>query len=236
MKTITVLILLIVLLFISCNNIDPKENSVILISELDTFYLGDKLIYVKKATKSDFDKLPTQILEYDYEKLDSNNLIKDSSVVKRKGDTLFFTISDNKIDTLIGGNRSDGDFYDKYFYLGYISDIGQYLAYFIGNEEECKMLIDSKTGDITIIDDEPVVSPNKKYFISRIELEIGGDYCGFDLYKNSHKPKLVGSRELKKWCPSEIKWYNDSTLLLKVSILDSEKNYVTDYLKLHWKK
>ncbi len=59
MKKITVFTILIILITISCSQPASKETQRSLVSELDTFYLGDKLVNVEKISKMYFDKIQT---------------------------------------------------------------------------------------------------------------------------------------------------------------------------------
>ncbi len=174
-------------------------------------------------------------------------LIKDSVLVKRKGDTLFFTVSDNKKITLINvpeitispnNDTSINDVnYAQYSYLGFNKDIEAYLVYGSFYEWVNFLLIDKRTGDTTVTCQEPTISPNKEYFIcGNSSLSYDENFNGLEFYKNSHKPILISSRYLEKWGPAEIKWLDNNSLLIKCDVLDSSgTNFQEQYLKLHWK-
>lgn len=233
MRMQTILFFLCGALIISCSEKkqDKPEIEKGPVSETDTFYLGDKLVQVEKATKAEFDKLDSIV----FDTSEVQNLLADSSSVKRKGDTLFFSISNNRKVTLVNNYADDDDTYVSYSYLGFMKDIDQFLVFGVYYEWYNYLLIDKQTGDTTITCGDPVVSPNKKYFIcGNADLEARFTFNGFELYENTHKPKLVNSRELGKWGPEMIKWLDNETMLARCSISDTAaKNLIrTDYFKL----
>jgi hypothetical protein len=233
MKKIPLLFLLITIVS-SCNepaktpNVTPVKA---LVSEFDTFYLGNKLIEVTKIEKIEFDRLTPS--KEDVKSDESFYLQKDSSLVKRNGDTLFLKTSQKTVTFL--NNKSEDDSYAQYSYNGYLSDLNQFLVYGVFYEWFEYFLIDGITGDTTMCSSSPLLSPDKKMFITgNDDLEAGFNFNGLALYKNSHKPELIGSRALNKWGPNSIKWFDNSTLLIECNVLDTTSaNYFrTDYFKL----
>lgn len=233
MRTTTIFLILSVFTIISCNQPSSKEIPKVLVSELDTFYLGNKLVNVEKVLKADFDKIitpATNSYEVEY-------LLKDSSVAKRIGDTLFLRVADRMVKFV--NDTSNDDMFLNYHYLGFQRDIGQYVLSVGFSEESIYYLIGSKTGDTTIPFGRPVISPDKKYFIcghdgmSYYDLDING----FELYKNSPKPELISRRELREWGPSEIYWVDNSTLLVECAVADTtqEDGSHEEYFRLTWK-
>lgn len=251
MKLKIVFAILIGLIMISCNTLNLKKASPVLVSELDTFYLGDKLIHVEKILKSDFDNLRTNGSIFNGTKLDSlraHYLMKDSSIVKEVGDTLFLAVANNKkvaltniplIAVSADNDTSIEDYYERYWYQGFNEDIEKYVVYVLLYETSHFLLIDKKTGDKSTFYNEPMISPNKEYFIcgaSNLRDEHDEDFNGLQLYKNASKIVLTASRQLKKWGPTEIKWLGNSSLLVKCDVLDSSQynNVKEEYFKLYW--
>ena len=227
------LILLIVVVgtLISCSA-PNKQPSKVLVSELDTFYLGGKLINVEKVAPSEFDKLPFQAFDSHSESI---NILKDSSLVKRIGDTLILNILGNKNVKLINVKNTDtlGDNNGiQYSYLGFNGEIGQYII-----KDARYTLIDAKTGDKTYTNDIPQLAPNRSFFICGASAAEYFEETSIAFYKNTHKPILIGNRNLKKWTPSEFRFVNDTAIVVKATVWDSTKNDDrTDYFKLHWKQ
>ncbi len=239
MKRTILFTVLIGLIIIGCSEPASKNSSKVLLSELDTFYIGNKLVNVEKVSKSDFDKLAAAVFVLESDSLEKIHLRADSSFVKRNGDTLFLKISNGRINKFINthdsSNKSEPDeSYEHFLYLGFRDDIGQCIVNFSGYEEYGYYLIDKKTGDETLMSTEPIVSPDKKCFINSYSTE---NFNGLELYKNTHKPELVGTRELTQWQPLEIKWFNNSSLLVKASFPDTamQDGFQEGYLKLSWK-
>lgn len=235
MRQFIVYFIFLVTILVGCNQSQNTDKTTIedTKSELDTFYLGNKLVHVTKVEKSTFDKLP----EFALKSNESEYLLKDSSTVKRTGDTLFFKISDNKKVTLIN-NNSDNDTYVNYSYGGLISDLNKYLIYATYYEWNNYLLIDPVSGDTTITAGLPIVSPDKKTFIcGNCDLLAGFTFNGIELYSNINKPELLSARELTKWGPTNIKWLDNSSLIVECNISDTTNANLQrqEFLKLTWK-
>ena len=235
MRQFIVCYIFLVTILFSCNQSQNTDKTAIedTKSELDTFYLGDKLVHVTKVEKSTFDKLPEFVLKSD----ESHYLLKDSSVVKRNIDTLFFEIADNKKVTLVNDN-SDNDTYANYSYRGLLPDLNKYLIYATYYEWYNYVLIDRVSGDTTITAGLPIISPDKKTFIcGNCDLVAGFTFNGIELYTNKNKPELVAIRELTKWGPTSIKWLDNSSLIVECNISDTTNANLErqDFLKLTWK-
>ncbi|HXB39586.1 MAG TPA: hypothetical protein VNZ49_03535 [Bacteroidia bacterium] len=240
MKNFSFFCLLLIASLSCCTNAEkPKETSDVslkkdsLVSELDTFYIGQKLFTVFPASKEDFDKIPEPVRCDTSEK---NNLFKDSAFVTRLGGTLILNCKDKETIVFKNNPKEGYEEYADYTYLGKIPDINQYLILGSFHESFSYLLVNPLSGDTTFICGEPVFSPDKKYFIcGNTDLIAAFVINGFDLYEiNGKKIKLVGRRELSKWGPEKIKWIDNSSLLIERSVLDTTKQEMTrtDYIKL----
>src|ERR1700752_336221 len=108
----------------SCKNSEkPKEEAVVsqkkdsLISEVDTFYFGNKLFSIEQITKADFDK----VAEYpDVDTSEKNNLLKDSAYVTPLGGTLILNVGKNNSETIVLKDVMHEGYEDNaaYTYLG----------------------------------------------------------------------------------------------------------------------
>lgn len=211
----------------------PKENVKSgLRSELDTFYFGNKLAHVTFIEKAEFDNLSSaDVLDTS----ESNNLLKDSSFVKRIGDTLLFILPNNGKTMLVDNDADEG--YAQYKYLGQKEGLDQYIVEGRFYEWFEYILIDKEAGDTTYIINEPILSPDKKNFIAaNCDIEAGFDYNGLQLFSNVDHPKKIAQRELAAWGPAKIKWLNNTTILIEGNTLDSLGQQKTEYMKVNWDK
>jgi len=225
------------LLLLSCGKEKPVENTEIesvrerlLLSELDTFYLGSKLVHVEKIEKSDFDEVDAAPA---IDTSETNYLKRDSDKVVRTGDTL--RIKTKAKDVLIVNNDSDTDEYAQYGYLGYNKDIDQYLVFGGFYEWHNYLLIDAKTGNQTVLWGKPVVSPNGKYIVSgNTDLVAQFTDNGIQLFESGNAPRVIGERTLQLWGPEEIRWSDAATLFVKANVADEKSPdlEVTRYFKL----
>jgi len=241
MKHISTLVaVLITLLFIGCQNDKKIENQEVtttpekaLISELDTFYLGSKLVHVEKIKKSDFEAVAaTTVIDTS----ETKNLLKDNALVKRVGDSLIIKTNAKDLVLLDDDNdEDDADSFASYSYHGFLENANQFLVLGTYYEAYDYLLIDRQTGDITHLWGLPVVSPNGKHIIAgNTDLVAAFTPNGIQLFENAPKPKLIAERELQTWGPEEIKWMDNKTLLVKASVSDpnSENLERPEYFKM----
>ncbi|MXN91386.1 hypothetical protein GR160_09105 [Flavobacterium sp. Sd200] len=195
---------------------DEPTDSKVLVSELDTFYLGGKIVRVEKIKKSDFDEADAPVA---IDTSEINNLERDSEIVKRIGDTLLFKTAAKEV-TLIN-NNSDTDEYARYTYYGYREDMDQFVVFGGFYEWHNYILVDAQTGDQTILWGQPEVSPNGKLIVSgNSDLTAQFTDNGLQLYQSTHAPKVLGEKILQSWGPEKIKWYDNNTLYIKANVVD----------------
>lgn len=199
----------------------------------DTFMIADKVFRLKEGlTKSDFDEL----VSFAFDTSEVRNLLKDSALVKRSGDTLTFKIANGKKVTLADNKNTDGDEYADYDYMGYLTDIKHFVVFGAFYEWYNYLLISEKTGDTILLRGEPVLSPDKKLLVSgNLDLVAGFTENGFELYSVENATlKLIGKKELSSWGPQELKWKNNTELWVERSVMDSvtAAHEYTDYARL----
>ena len=215
-------------------DVDPTETVYEnpLVSERDTFYIGGKLVHVEKIKKSEFDALKPTVIATDT--IEDQHLLKDSAMVRRARDTLYFKTAAKEV-TLVNDNNDSGDAYAQYLYCCYIKSIDQFLI--AGNYYESYdyILIDRQTGASTKLMGKPNISPDGKYMVAgNTDLVAQFTDNGLQLFKNTPAPKLVAQKILQTWGPEEIKWLDNKTLLVKASVSDpnSENLERPEYFKL----
>lgn len=101
------------------------------------------------------------------------------------------------------------------------------------------LLIDNGSGAITHTWGLPVISPDGHHFVTvNKDLLAGFTSNGIQLYKNKSSPKLLGEHLLDKWGSDDIKWVNNTTLVVKASVSDtiSENLEHTEYFRLKFKE
>jgi len=201
-----------------------------LASELDTFYLGGKLVHVEKIEKSAFDEVDAAPA---VDTSEVKNIQNDSDKVQRMGDTLQIKTAAKNV--FVVNNDSDTDEYAQYTYLGYNKAIDQYLVFGGFYEWHNYLLIDAKTGSQTVLWGKPVVSPNGKYIVSgNTDLVAQFTDNGIQLFESGNTPKVIGEKTLQLWGPEEIRWGDDKTLFVKANVADEKSPdlEVTRYFKL----
>jgi hypothetical protein len=219
-----------VLLFFGCQSsnkkgeaLNIKKDSLTLkplVSELDTVYLGERLIEIKKASGAGFNSYQADASKFDTSEV--YNLNRDSALVKRRGDTLIFKTAVKEVFLFNINDEEQEAGLSIYSYLGFDNDLDQYVVHGSYYEGSDYILIDKQTGGKTNVPGIPMASPDKKLFITgNVDLIAGFDFNGINLYSNTHPPKLLGSKPLNSWGPEEIKWVNDSTLFVKARVADT---------------
>jgi hypothetical protein len=242
MKTLYALLMLCLLLF--CCGKETKAPEPVatpqtqttekkLRPELDTFYLGNRLVRVEKASKHDFDRYP----ETPVDTSEAANLARDSQWVKRIGDTLAIKTDAREVLIVSNDNEEAEEDFAHYDYSGYMPKTGQFILCGYYYESYDYLMVDKKTGDITHAWGRPEVSPDGKMFITaNSDMMAGFTYNGLQLYNNTHKPVLVGQRELQHWGPAVVKWADNKTLLVKADVVvdneDTQTYERTEYFRL----
>lgn len=215
-------------------DVDPTETVYEnpLVSERDTFYIGGKLVHVDKIKKSEFDALKPTVIATDT--IEDQHLLKDSAMVRRAGDTLYFKTAAKEV-TLVNDNDDSGDAYAQYLYCCYIKSIDQFLV--AGNYYESYdyILIDRQTGASTKLMGEPNISPDGKYMVAgNTDLVAQFTDNGLQLFKNTPTPKLVAQKILQTWGPEEMKWRDNKTIFVKANVTGEQTpdDVIIDYYKL----
>jgi hypothetical protein len=210
----------------------PLLPTKILVSENDTFYAGNHLLYITDTSKAAFDGVfkPTDTSEI-------NNLNINKDFVTRRGDTLLFLLSNGKTKKLISTHYVEGmDSFTEYKYLGRIKSINYHVIFVQLYEAFSYLMINAESGKETTLWGVPSVSPNKKQVAaSCFDLQAGFVYNGiqiFNVANDSLTPKW--SRELTKWGADNIAWLNDECLVAEKMQLDSSQNAVTSHIKISW--
>ncbi len=219
MKGVFCIIILAMALY-SCSstsdNMDCTKSDIdtVKVSEVDTFILGNRLVHVERIDSAAFGS------ETNANIASTNSYSLNNGLVRKNGDSLVF-LCEKRIAILVN-DTSDSDRASRYDYIGYMPDIGKFLIHGAFYEWFSYLLIDRITADTTYVHSIPKVSPDKRTFVSgNADLLAELDFNGIEWHKNVNKPTLIGVRALSKWGPSEIKWVDNSTLLVEGFELDT---------------
>jgi hypothetical protein len=182
----------------------------------DTLIIKKKVYYLNKITKKDFAKIPTSMV------------IKTSTALKnvafQDSTSISFSFA-NGSDTVFTHSYDEGwGNYAVYEVKKDYTEINYWLVYVGLYEGDAMFLLNKQSGKVTWIYSEPILSPNKKYFITHsADLEAGYNSNGIQLFKIAGVDIVeLWTKDIDAWEPSEIKWENDSIIAIKQTYLDWE--------------
>lgn len=215
-----------IFVFFSCQN---KKAKVIEESDylsLDSFWNLDTLThndiyYPDTISEQEFNKTAGNTI-LDLEVIDDcENIIRNDSVLKIK-------LNHFKSIELIDKEKP---YIERYFYLRNIQPINSWLIEGLhGDEHAYLFLVNKNTGKMSTIAGEPIISPNKKYFIcSRSSCTDPSLIQFFKVDNDSVKEIWVKLSD--NWAATEMKWKNDSIIYIKKENICSNNHMIT-YQKL----
>jgi hypothetical protein len=196
----------------------------------DTFSLGNKHFTIQPLSRSSFKKQE----ESNYDSVEINLLAKDQRV-KRRGDSLLFTLGNGKIACLANNIRSESeDSHVAYFYAGYVPEINQYVAFAGYYEWSDYLLINASSGAARHVWGFPVVSPDKKHVICpSLDITVGFNENGLQLLTyQGDSLAFVGQATFKDWGFGQMKWLDNKTIEAEHVSVDQQMNETTKPVKL----
>lgn len=227
-------------LFSGCTKVEKEEVEKIpdLVGSQvgeSVFRMGDKTFTVEPSTKVEFEQYK-KIL---FDTLEANNLKRDAEYVKRVGDTLLFKLENGKFTKLINNPNQEADNYAHYDFMGRMPEINQSVVLGTFYEWYNYYLINHYTGDTTVLSGYPEVSPDHRFIVSgNSDLVAGFTFNGLEFYQMDNKKlKIIDTKQLGTWGPSELFWANNSTLVVQRDLIDTTQESMqrTDYIKLRIK-
>ncbi|MBI2723180.1 MAG: hypothetical protein HYX39_13485 [Bacteroidetes bacterium] len=228
-------IILLFLSFLSCTHEDKTNNEFYseetVYGKMDTLKIGDQIYNYR--TSNDTNTLFKKLNLPD----STDNIFVDNckEFVTRKADSLFFKCDNGKIIKLVNDRGED---YTVFLFVEYNHDINYYVVNQYQMESQNFILINKITGEPLKAISYPVVSPNANYFVcANSDLEAGFDVNGIEIYRKKNKAyQLAGLREFKDWGPDQLKWKNDTTLIIKGLQRSGEANkFVKVYKEIYFK-
>jgi hypothetical protein len=158
------------------------------------------------------DDLAAVARENAYEQLEKDSgifyFMHDSTLVLKfiNGETKSFT--DNK--------NGQGEDYIEYQYQGQVGNTGYSLMIISGDEYYGHTMINDTTGEETDLWDSPVLSPENDLIAAAYEQNaMDGIPGGIQLWNCKNGLMNIFEMRCNKWSPAEIKWIDDTTVLIK---------------------
>ena len=184
--------------------------SVLDIKKIKVYELGDTIV-----------SLPDQSFSAD--SISEKDFLKQDSRVSRVKDGLLFTLSNGETKLLKENKTTEGDDYAAYSFQQALDDIGQWLVAGSYYESYDYILVDQEDGTETRLWGYPILSPDKKNFLtSSVDLEAGFVPNGFQLWSvEEKKPVKVYEVNLADWGFTNMIWTNDNHIIAEQTIRDS---------------
>ena len=173
-------------------------------------------ISISFATREEFKKAKNHY---------KDQLIEDTLQIMKINGVITLPIRKTEIPSIIfTDSLVDGEEHREFDYLGHYPNLDMYLVSgSFWEHYEC-YLVNKKTGEISVIWNEPIISPSSEY-LANLSLPYGleGVPNGIQIWKyNQNEKKLTNWLELDQqiWAPEDLVWENDQTILLKVFSVD----------------
>ena len=222
MKHCTIAFFLLVLI-ISCNSKQKNPQSD---NCSDTLMINNKMYCFDSISESYYNSINFRF------PLKSDTVPIDTSVVKVM--SYGIQIKTNGKEVFLKNDTADNDSRVIYSYIKTIANIEFVHIKGVFWEWTTDYLINLKTGDNTVLWEQPILSPNKKLIIScSADLVATMMPNGIQLFKiDNGVIQKVFEKEIEKWGPSETKWESDSTILIKRLKVDDKYNEKYDYVRM----
>ncbi len=227
-----ILIFTFILLFSFCSDKNSAEQNDISkpkVSELDTFYGGNNLLFVSDTNISCFNNY----YKIKVDTSESNCIKTQSALVKRHGDTLLLKL-EGKNKALVNDSKIESDSYTEYHFITKLTDINYYLLKVYFYEAFSYLLVNATNGKESYICGYPAISPDKTKLIAGcFDLQAGFVFNGLQMYAITQDSlQLNWSRELSKWGSDNVAWIDNNTIVAEQIEIDSVMNTKTSYIKL----
>ncbi|WP_018344979.1 hypothetical protein [Cytophaga aurantiaca] len=258
MKPYSFLIVLSALIVFSCKNETPEstdrdgltdstlikdsEEHPIELVDSAIFHIGNHEFEIRASSPNEFNAAADPFKMKDTS--EANRIQKVASAVSRSGDSLIFKCLNNKNTYLINDNddEDDVDDYSVYTFIKDMPEINQWLVMGVYYEAYGYVFINKSSGDTTLLYGMPVVSPDNKYIITfNQDIQAGFTFNGFQLFEvNGSELIELGEKELYNWGPDNVRWKDETTLLveqshLKFDYTNSEQSITTEYIEIKMK-
>ncbi len=155
------------------------------------------------------------------------SVIDDSTRVFQDSLKIVFKLENGADSVLTNDRDEEGDSYHIFNYTKSCKDIDYWLVFISYYEGSEYLLMDKKDGSKIYVWGPPVVSPDKKHFITySCDIEAGYDYNGIQLFEISgRKAILKWKKEINLWGPDEVRWKDENTLYIKKYSIDYSNSH-----------
>lgn len=150
------------------------------------------------------------------------SVIDDSTRVFPDSLKIVFKLNSGADSVLRNNWDENGDGGIVFHYVQSCKDIDYWLVFISYYEGSEYLLMDKDDGNKIYVWGPPVVSPDKKHFITySCDIEAAYDYNGIQLFEISgRKAILKWKKEINLWGPDEVRWKDDNTLYIKKYSID----------------
>jgi hypothetical protein len=136
-------------------------------------------------------------------------------VVRRKGQ-LIITLANSKALRLTDSSTDNPDTDVAYRFAGSIPELQSWAVQVGLWENGYTLLIDQLTGRQTKAWSRPVVSPDRKHFITCQSELVFGDENGIQYWAIRNKaPVMLWQQVIEDWGPEEARWIDNSSIAVK---------------------
>lgn len=218
-------LILIVFFITSCSSKNTSKNNEQLIKQ-DTLMINNVAYYLDSISEKEFKAIskPKDIENGD-ENFDDANISRDSLKLK-------FHLR-NGADSILVSEDPDLPYFVAYTYLESCDYIDYWLVEVYYDEGGEYLLINKENGNKMYIWGPPVYSPDKRFFMCySCDLWAGFRYNGLQLFEiQNKKVRLLWSKEIEYWAPTEIRWQNERTICIQKINKNNETSYNSMLIK-----
>ena len=161
-------------------------------------------------------------------------LAKHAKLVKRQGNTLELFLANAKVKKLTDVYDKDREFDSiNLLFFDYLKEVDQFLIKEQYYEGEGYQLVDRKTGWAQKLDEAPVLSPDRKHFVT---VSICEAYCRYrmQIWRQEHGGwfEMVWSHTpYESWLTGSAKWLDNATIEITTQIASNPSKGNYHYVK-----
>lgn len=216
------ILLLVLLIACKSNQTNQTADSTLSTDSTAIDRVGDNFP-IDSISETEYNTAPFEGLPEAY----SSTVIDDTTRVFADSLKIVFKLNNGTDSVLTNNTNEDDDGYKVYNYVNSCADM-EYWLIFIGYYEGSEyLLVDKEDGRKIYIWGPPVVSPDKKCFITySSDIEAGFTYNGIQLFEIiNRKAVLKWQKEINTWGPDEVRWKDNNTLYIKKYSIDYSNSH-----------
>ncbi|WP_243349475.1 hypothetical protein [Parabacteroides sp. FAFU027] len=221
---------LLIILTTACNHKKADLPKADVRPPFDTLMINGKVYALDSISENYYNSV-----HYKYPS-DQDTIPLDTNRIKQTKEGIKIHLQNNQIIFLKNDSTEQhSPFYHEYIktlsHIPYVHVNAQYSEY------SYELFINLKNGTKMELWEPPLFSPSKKYFVcASSDLIACFEENGIQLYKEKNGGfDKVFEKEILDWGPDEVKWENDSCLVIKRAKVDKTENLQFDYVRLRLK-